>query len=325
MRSVDFPAFVGGLVDNVFRSIVETSIEQMRAYAELMAAVAKSAEEYMAETIGVGQGRHYMVDRFPDLLALDLDSDGESRLRVTAEDSEGALVNAPVSSRAFARVAGAPGLERAVGEAERLLLGADAHAETLPPAGHASEDQMRGVVGLYLASTLEAAGLIGAIDDLVSLLRFGALPGPLGDAGPLVADFWERRDDRITADERLALFARQFGAPAGPVDTLHGVNEGFEEGLLDLRGAIIDAADGSIQGQVRAAGRDDRLTTGRHQRDCGRSRREWRLGVLIGRGGEWCARDRGGRAGARHGSIEGGVQLAEVIPPGRSTRRLPRM
>ena len=91
VQSVDFPAFVGGLVNNVFRSIVETSIEQMRAYAELVAAVAKSAEDYMNENIGLGQGRDYMADRFPDLLALDLDSDGNSRLRVTADDGEAAL------------------------------------------------------------------------------------------------------------------------------------------------------------------------------------------------------------------------------------------
>jgi hypothetical protein len=48
VKSVDFPAFVGGLINNVFRVIVETSIEQMRAHGELVAAVAKSAEDYRA-------------------------------------------------------------------------------------------------------------------------------------------------------------------------------------------------------------------------------------------------------------------------------------
>ncbi|WP_342248586.1 hypothetical protein [Sphingomonas sp. OTU376] len=92
VHNVDFPAFVGGLINNVFKSIVETTIEQMRAYAELISAVAKTAEEYMAENIGMGQGRDYMVDRFPDLLALDVDEDsGKSKLRVTGEDEEAAL------------------------------------------------------------------------------------------------------------------------------------------------------------------------------------------------------------------------------------------
>jgi hypothetical protein len=91
VKSVDFPAFVGGLINNVFRVIVETSIEQMRAYGELVAAVAKSAEDYMSENIGEGQGRDYLAQRFPDLLDVDVDGDGRSKLRVKAEDGEVAL------------------------------------------------------------------------------------------------------------------------------------------------------------------------------------------------------------------------------------------
>jgi hypothetical protein len=91
VKSVDFPAFVGGLINNVFRVIVETTIEQMRAYGELVAAVAKSVEDYMSENIGEGQGRDYLAQRFPDLVDVDVDSDGKSKLRVTAEDSEAAL------------------------------------------------------------------------------------------------------------------------------------------------------------------------------------------------------------------------------------------
>jgi hypothetical protein len=91
VKSVDFPDFVGGLINNVFRVLVETSIEQMRAYGELVAAVAKSAEDYMSENIGQGQGRDYLAQRFPDLVDVDIDSDGNSKLRVTAEDGETAL------------------------------------------------------------------------------------------------------------------------------------------------------------------------------------------------------------------------------------------
>jgi hypothetical protein len=93
VKEVDFPAFVGGLINNVFLSIVETSIEQMRAYAELVANVAKSAEDYMNENIGVGQGRDYLADRFPDLIDLELNDSGQSRLRLkpSTEDPEAAL------------------------------------------------------------------------------------------------------------------------------------------------------------------------------------------------------------------------------------------
>ena len=91
VQNINFSAFVGGLINNVFKSIVETSIEQMRAYGELVAAVAKTAEDYMAENIGMGQGRDYLAQRFPDLLDVNVDEDGKSKLLMKAEDSEAAL------------------------------------------------------------------------------------------------------------------------------------------------------------------------------------------------------------------------------------------
>jgi hypothetical protein len=91
VNNVDFPAFVGGLINNVFKSIVETSIEQMRAYAELVANVAKSASEYMNENIGPGQGRDYLVDRFPDLLDMEMEEGGQSRLRLKSDDEAAAM------------------------------------------------------------------------------------------------------------------------------------------------------------------------------------------------------------------------------------------
>ena len=47
VQKVDFPKFVGGLIKNVFQAIVESSIEQMRAYGELIANVAKTVDQYM--------------------------------------------------------------------------------------------------------------------------------------------------------------------------------------------------------------------------------------------------------------------------------------
>lgn len=91
VQKVDFPAFVGGLINNVFKVIVETSIEQMRAYAELVANVAKSAGDYMNENIGVGQGRDYLAERFPDLLDVEMGEEGSSRLVTKSDDPESAM------------------------------------------------------------------------------------------------------------------------------------------------------------------------------------------------------------------------------------------
>ena len=55
VQKVDFPKFVGGLIKNVFQAIVESSIEQMRAYGELIANVAKTVDQFMPDNIAAGQ------------------------------------------------------------------------------------------------------------------------------------------------------------------------------------------------------------------------------------------------------------------------------
>lgn len=153
------------------------------------------------------------------------------------------------------------GLTRAIEDAHALLLSAELHATMLaelglpelPAAPRADAMQLRAVASLYLASTLEAAGLIQAADDLTRLARTGALSGDLGEAGQLVETFWSGRNERASEPERLALFGRLFGAPAGPDDLSGGANSGFEEMLLDLCDAIMKAIDGGSQGRVRAA------------------------------------------------------------------------
>src|SRR5690606_32677680 len=133
---------------------------------------------------------------------------------------------AAVIATAFGEQAGALTAEYAVRDAEKLLLAAETHAVmlaefgaiVLPPAARAEPMQLRAVASLYLASTLEAAGLIQAADDFTRMVRSGMVPGNLGDAMGLVVQFWETRSARASEDERLALFGRLFGAPAGPAD-----------------------------------------------------------------------------------------------------------
>ena len=154
------------------------------------------------------------------------------------------------------------GLNRAVADARNLLLSVETHSVMmaelgeieLPPAAVADAMQLRAVASLYLASTLEAAGLIQAAEDFTALARTGAIPGDLGEAGPLVDAFWKSRNDRIAESERLALFGRLFGAPSGPDDVAGGANREFEELLLDLCDSIMKAVDGGSPGRVRASG-----------------------------------------------------------------------
>jgi hypothetical protein len=70
VQKVDFPKFVGGLIKNVFQAIVESSIEQMRAYGELIANVAKTTDQFMRDNIGEAAGRDYLADAYPDALSV---------------------------------------------------------------------------------------------------------------------------------------------------------------------------------------------------------------------------------------------------------------
>jgi len=86
-QKVDFPKFVGGLIRNVFQAIVESSIEQMRAYGELIANVAKTVDQFMVDNITPGAGRDFLAQRFPDDLGVDVKGGGDDAF---ADDGTGA-------------------------------------------------------------------------------------------------------------------------------------------------------------------------------------------------------------------------------------------
>jgi hypothetical protein len=68
VQKVDFPKFVGGLIQNVFQAIVESSIEQMRAYGELIANVAKTVGDFANDNISQAAGRDWLAEKYPDVL-----------------------------------------------------------------------------------------------------------------------------------------------------------------------------------------------------------------------------------------------------------------
>jgi len=66
VERINFPKFVGGLIDGVFNSIVTTSIKQMEAYAEMVKNVSKSVDQYMKDNVSENHARDYLLDRYPD-------------------------------------------------------------------------------------------------------------------------------------------------------------------------------------------------------------------------------------------------------------------
>lgn len=74
MQAVNFPQFVTGLINGVFHSVVTSSIEQMEAYAKLVADVSKSLNQFRDDNTTQNQGRDHLVEQFPDMFQLSMDS-----------------------------------------------------------------------------------------------------------------------------------------------------------------------------------------------------------------------------------------------------------
>ena len=69
--AVNFPRFVAGLINGVFDAIVDSSIEQMRAYGELLKDVAKTVDQFLQENVSDDDGRDYLAERYPEYFEVD--------------------------------------------------------------------------------------------------------------------------------------------------------------------------------------------------------------------------------------------------------------
>lgn len=67
VREVDFPAFVRDLIHGTFEAIVDASIRQMEAYAELIAAVARSVDRFLEENVSDDDSRAWLDGTLPGI------------------------------------------------------------------------------------------------------------------------------------------------------------------------------------------------------------------------------------------------------------------
>ena len=70
--AIDFPGFCADLIKGVFTAIVKTSIQQMEAYATMVANVAKSVDQYMQDNVSSEQAMDQLVNGHPELFEADL-------------------------------------------------------------------------------------------------------------------------------------------------------------------------------------------------------------------------------------------------------------
>jgi hypothetical protein len=77
---INFPAFVAGLVHGTFDAIVDATIRQMEAFADLVSAVAKDVDQFTSQNITPNQTRDWLAQQYPQDLMLDM-SGAQPRLR----------------------------------------------------------------------------------------------------------------------------------------------------------------------------------------------------------------------------------------------------
>jgi hypothetical protein len=89
---INFPAFVAGLVNGTFDAMVDASIRQMEAYADLVATVARSVDDFTRDNVSRGQVIDWLSEKYPRDLerVVPLDGSGEPALRARpAADEDG--------------------------------------------------------------------------------------------------------------------------------------------------------------------------------------------------------------------------------------------
>jgi hypothetical protein len=74
VQAVDFPGFVSDLIQGVFQAIVDTSVQQMEAYSELLGNVAESVDQFMKDDTSEDQALDYLVTRYPDYFQIEPES-----------------------------------------------------------------------------------------------------------------------------------------------------------------------------------------------------------------------------------------------------------
>jgi hypothetical protein len=70
VKEVNFPAFVSSLVKGVFNAVVDASIQQMKAYGELVNSVAMSLSDFVDQHTDVAEGQKHLAKKYPSIFEI---------------------------------------------------------------------------------------------------------------------------------------------------------------------------------------------------------------------------------------------------------------
>lgn len=91
LDEIDFASFVAGLVHSTFDAVLDATIRQLEAFADLVSSVAKTVDQFTSENVTPNQARDWLVEHYPaDLvLALPESREGAPQVRVRQSDDFG--------------------------------------------------------------------------------------------------------------------------------------------------------------------------------------------------------------------------------------------
>jgi hypothetical protein len=71
LNDVNFPEFVESLIHGVFSAIVDSTIQQMQAYADLLRSVSATVDQFAKDTVADDDGRNWLLAMHPSLVERD--------------------------------------------------------------------------------------------------------------------------------------------------------------------------------------------------------------------------------------------------------------
>lgn len=86
---LDFPEFVGSLLQGTWNAMVDSSIRQMESYADLVAAISKPLAQFRDENVTANQARDWLAAQYPADVALVQDPAGPTLAPRAAADEFG--------------------------------------------------------------------------------------------------------------------------------------------------------------------------------------------------------------------------------------------
>jgi hypothetical protein len=90
VKEINFPEFVASLIEGTFHAIVKSSIEQMKAYAEMVKSVSTSLNEFKDRNTTDNQARDSLVSRYPQYMQINI-VDGQPKVQARPDADSGDL------------------------------------------------------------------------------------------------------------------------------------------------------------------------------------------------------------------------------------------